>query len=151
MERYRERYFYGCMGGLGLCIVEFICSILPYIKISDLLYTIWLITSISIGVALSVFVILYKRTSLSEMIFRFGVMVASYVIVGVVNGYVGITRFLYDILDVDMSSSRDNVSGMLTFTFWTIIISICIVVIIVVTITSLGKKTRDHSTRTRKT
>lgn len=140
MERYRQRCFYGCMGGLGLYIVEFICSILPYIKMSDLLYKIWLITSVSIGVSISVFVILHKMTSLSEMIFRFGVMVASYVIVGIVNGYIGITRFLYDILGVNMSSSMDNVSGMLTLTFLTIIISICIVVMIVVTIRSLGNK-----------
>lgn len=140
MERFRQRCFYGCMGGLGLYIVEFICSILPYIKMSDLLYEIWLITSISIGVAISVFVILHKRTSLLEMIFRFGVMVASYIIAVIVNGYVGITRLLYDILGVNMSSSRDNVSGMLTLTFLTIIISICIVVMIVVTIRSLDNK-----------
>lgn len=140
MERYRQRCIYGCMGGLGLYIVEFICSILPYIKMSDLLYKIWLITSVSIGVSISVFVILHKMTSLSEMIFRFGVMVASYVIVGIVNGYIGITRFLYDILGVNMSSSMDDVSGMLTLTFLTIIISICIVVMIVVTIRSIGNK-----------
>lgn len=140
MERYRQRCFYGVIGGLGIYIVEFICSILPYIKISDLLFKIWLITSISLGVIISVFVILYKKTSLSEMIFRFGVMIASYLIIGIVNGYVGIRKFLYDILEVDISSSRDNVSGMLTLTFLISIISICIVVMIVVTIRSLGNK-----------
>lgn len=146
MARFKQGCLYGCMGGLGLYIVEFFCSILPYTKVSNLLYEIWLITSIVVGVVISVLVILYKRTSLLEMIFRFGVMGASYVIVGIVNGYVGITKFLYDILGVNMNSVSDNVSGMLTFTFLTIVICICIVVMIVVTIRSLcNKKIQNHN------
>ena len=134
MERFKHICLYGCIGGLGLYIVEFICSLLPYLNVSHPLFEIWLTASISIGVAISVFVILFKRKSLSEMIFRFGVMVVTYIIAVIVNGYIGIARFMYDILGENTSSYRDNISGMLTLTFLTIVISVCIVIMIVVMI-----------------
>lgn len=140
MGRFKRGCFYGCMGGLGLYIIEFLCSLLPYMGVPNLLFKIWLITSIVVGVAISVCVILYKRTSIFEMIFRFGIMGASYVIVVVVTGYTGITKFLYDVFGENMSSASDNVSGMLMLTFLTIVFCVCIVVMIVVTIGELCKR-----------
>lgn len=140
MERFKQGCFYGCMGGLGLYIAEFFCSLLPYMKVSNLLYEIWLITSIVFGVGISTLAMLYKRTSVLEMLLRFCVMGVLYVMIGTVNGYLGVIKYLYEVLGVYMNSASDNVSGMLTITFLTIVICICIVVMIVVTIISLFSK-----------
>ena len=140
MERFKKGCFYGSMGGMALYIIEFFFSLLPYMNISNLLFEIWFITNIVIGGLISVGTLLYKRTSLLEMVTRFVVMVGTYFIIIIINGYLGITIFLYNILGTNMNSLSDNISGMLTLTFWIIIIVICIIVMVIEIIRSLLNK-----------
>ena len=140
MELFKRGCFYGSMGGCGLYIAECLCSSLPYMKVSSPLYESWLITSIIIGIIISFFVILYKKSSLLEMVFRFIVMVGMYIVIMIVNGHIGVIRFFYNSLGLNMSSASDNASGLLTVTFWIVIISICIIMMIVETIKRLLNK-----------
>lgn len=134
MEQFKQGFFYGCIGGIILYIVEVICSTLPYINVSNLLFEFLVITCITLGCVISIFVLLYKRSMLIEMIFRFVAMIVSYVCVLMINGYIGTIRFMYKLININFNSASDNVSGMLTITFSAIVISICIIMIVVVAI-----------------
>lgn len=136
-----KRVFLSCFfGGVGLYIVELLLSLLPYTMISDLVYRILLISCISIGAVISVFVLLYKSKSLRDVLIRFFVLLASYAIIFIISGYLGTVNRLFVVLGISESSANNNVSGMLTLTFVFSIICVCVVIIAVVAIRNFIRK-----------
>ena len=137
MEQFKKGCFYGGLGGCSLFVVESLCSTLPYLNEPGLLYESWLII---IGMIISVSVLLYKKSSLIEMFFRFSVMAGTYITIMMINGYLGAIRFVYNIWGLNTNSASDNASGMLTLIFWVIIISACIIAMAIETIRNLLNK-----------
>jgi len=144
-----KQFIRGCLcafiGGLGLYIAEFFCSTNAYIKMSNWLSAIWIITSIVIGALIAIFVILFKTTSLLEMILRFITMGVSYFCIMLLNAQIGLVLFLYDILDITTYSLQDNVSGLMTTLFLFVILCTSIVTIIVASIIRLCKKRKQKN------
>lgn len=120
---------------------RFFCSALPYINITSPLYEIWLTICIISGIIISVYLILYRNKSLSTMILRFIILVISSTVIMLFNGYVGIVRFLYRILNLNTCSANDNVSGMLSFTFYSLVIFVCIIAILFMAIRKIYHNT----------
>lgn len=134
MNKIKQCFLYGCLGGIILNVVDLICSTLVYISISNLSFEILLTTCITLGCAISIFVLLYKRSTVIEMILRFVVMIVSNFCFMLINAYIGTINYIYKLFNVHTSSVSDNVSGMLSGTFWVIVIGVCVIAIIVVVI-----------------
>ena len=140
MEKFRQECLCGCIGGFSLHIVESLCSILPYINVSNLLFDIWLITCIVLGCVIAIFVLLYGKATLTKMIFRCVVVFASYICLWIMSVYIEITSFVFEVCNIPTSTVQDNVSGLIMISFWAIIVCVCIVTIIVAAIGKLFKK-----------
>ena len=136
MERFKKGCVYGSLGGCSLFIVESLYSSFPYLKVPGLLYECLLI----IGIIISVFVLLYKKSSLTEMMLRFLAMIGTYMSIWMINAHIGAIRFVYEFFKLNTSSASDNASGLATLIFWIIIISVCIIAIVIESIRSVLNK-----------
>lgn len=143
MQRFIKSCLYGGIGGIILYVVDIFCSSLAYMKISGLWFDILLDGSIIFGGVIAIFTILYKNTSLIQMVGRFVMLLVSFFGIMLLNGYIGTVRFLYDSLNTNNSSSSDNISGMLTLTFLTIVVGISIFTILVMTVIRIYTKVKQ--------
>ena len=68
------------------------------------------------------------------MVFRFGIIVITCTCVSVFNGCIGVVNFLYEFFGIHISSASDNVSGMITVTFFAVVFSECVFLAVIATI-----------------
>ena len=119
--RLKQRFICVCCSALGLYFTEFMFTFLPFHPLLKEIGDYILLISIILGIVFSIFGIFYKKTSLLEMLLRFIALILSCFLFFI--GFAGITRFLLDVLDMNMSSMQDNVSGLATALYFLIIIS----------------------------
>ena len=117
-------------GGMILDIICFAVSVLAYINFSDTLFSFSLLGLIFTGCIISITIIIHNRPSVGLMFKRCLILFFSFFFFFVTNGYLGIIRCLYDILNVNVNSSSDNASGMLIATYILILIFVCMSTII---------------------
>lgn len=117
MTNLKTSCVYGIIGGLVLYILEFFCSSLPYIRITEIGFNMVFFLSVLLGSTTMIVVMDYKNPPFLQTVWRFFMLLASYIGIDIFNGYTGIVRIVYEALDFHVTSGNDNVSGMLTLAF----------------------------------
>lgn len=114
---------FGILGGILYTIGQFICTSLPYIKMSDNTFNTLFILAIIWGIIVSCFTVCFKSQTIIEKIIRFVIMIIVPILIIMMRGY----RFIYDLLNLDGGSGSDNVSGMMTLSYIVVVIISCII------------------------
>lgn len=144
MQKTAQSCIYSVVGGFCIYIVETLSSTLPYIGAANNYFLIEFLVGIVLGVMIVTMVLLCKKPTLIQMLLRFAVLFLSYIFVTVMNGYIGTIRILYEFFSIKTYSSSDNVSGMLTIMFLSVMVITSIIIMVVQGIVLCFRKKRPN-------
>lgn len=125
---------YAVIGGACLYIVGSMYSLIPYINgITSSLagFEMLFVVGNILSAVIITYVLMYKKSSILQMLLRLVVLFLTVFVLFLLNGYIGTFSVLYKVLSISTTSSRDNVSGMLTLTFYAVAATVSIVILIV--------------------
>ena len=131
-----KKYVYCIITGFIISALNIILSLIIYADISTEIFSLILALIFILGNMALLFSLSLKKTTIKENIFRFVLTIFSSLCIVVINGYLGTNLYFYELLNIDASDSADNVSGLLSLSFFLILI---IVGVIYLTITSFFK------------
>lgn len=131
---------YGFFSGLILCIIGYLCSILPYLEINYQIYAFFTLSTILLGAFFTIISLVFRVPTFVDMLLRFVIQVFSFCFFWSIGGYTKIWVILDQFLFQSFTSASDNVSGLVFFSFSLIIISVSIITIIVKGVQSVIKK-----------
>ena len=137
-------YLYSLLGGCCTYIVEVLFAMLPYMNIGHGTFILIFVVCIALGVAITTVVLLYKYSTILQMILRSIMLFLSNICLFLLNGYAGTINALHKFFSIKGSSGSDNVSGLLMLVFLSVIAVTSIIVIAVSTIIKIcSHKTGD--------
>ena len=125
--------------GLLLTMLALTCSELPYYNISNRVFTCVLGMSVALGVIIISVYLSKRNMSAGKTVLHYlGILLCSGVFFAII-GYTQVFRYFHNWLNINSSSSADNISGLLiiAFFFTTIVLSIFAILVI-----ALVNKTR---------
>ena len=132
-------YTWGIVSGVILYVLSLVCAELPYLNISDQTFCTLYAISIIIGAATIVALVFKNREIIWVTLLQLVFMFMSLSCLFVINGYLGTIRFMHELFGISANSTTDNVSGMLSLTFFAIMAVICIISIGITSIISIRK------------
>lgn len=136
-----------CIGiifaGMILDVISFVVSVLAYINVSDALFSFFLLGSIFTSCIISINILIHNRPSISLMFKRCFILYFSFFCFFVINGYLGTVRYLYDILNINVTSSSDNVSGLLLATYILTLIIVSVITLFVKAVRTIRGQSCD--------
>lgn len=145
MKRYQYKNFlYPFIIGLVLYFIDVAISILPYKTNSTESFIFYLVSIFIVSAILVIFALIYKKPAISIVLLRSLVWFISYVVIFIINGYMGTLYCIYDIMNLDIEVERNNISGLLTLTF---IVFLLIVSTVTTLIFIIMQKTKKRITK----
>ena len=135
---------YGISAGVIVCIIGFLRALLPYTEMNSQLYTFLLLSANLIGSIVAIFAIMFRNSSLTEMVIRFLSLFFSLGICYALGAYLKIWTSLFNLLAVHTISASDNLSGLLFITYLIVVATVSMITIILKGISTMAKKLMDH-------
>lgn len=133
-KQYIKDCFAGIIAGIAIYFVDMLVSQLAYLHISNGYFELIFFGLIILGVALSVFALLYKNLCITSMLVRFFALLISFCLTLAVIGSLELIPLLDQLLKLDVSSASDGVSGLMSLTFLIAVFSTCIITIVIVSV-----------------
>jgi len=144
-NKFIKNLLWGTLSGIILYILATAFSTILYTNISFNTSVALLLILLVIGFGNLLFTISY-RTKISDMLIRSVILFFSYIIIFILNGYIGTIHFLHSILNITSDSMLDNLNGLVLLIFTIIQIVFCIIANIVVGIIKWVKREKDTKT-----
>ena len=142
MKQTTRSCVHAVIGGLCVYVVEFLYALIPYIDgitRSVGFFSILFIAGNLLGALITAFVLLYEKPSMLQMLFRFIILYLTLFVLIVLNGYAGTITALYTWLSIGTTSGSNNVSGLLTLTFYAVVVTVSIIILSVTAISRACK------------
>ena len=139
MSRTVKSLLLGMLAGILEYYICLVFSIIPYFVASSVWFRLILGASFAAGIIIAVVALLYKNKFVHQTLLRWFFLFFSYVVSLLINAYLGTIHFLQELFNITVSSTTENVCGMLSLSFLFVMQGMCLVVVMVMAAVKLIK------------